>query len=222
MLDLSSKRTRLQIKPKQCLYPTSCTLYCSSLSTTFKKPFIAASLAIMALLLSSCQHRLDKAVDPYQPKYRSSEASKLRFHNVRSIFYDVEVIKENKMKLHRLKSRVENKAKPILNLAIVNNWMYNEAFVVVEPNAWFPKPDSIVVRWQLPDSKVQGQYEYVNATKDGHFTFASELHRGILRGYKMQVQNKEGAWVSFMPPGSDERDVFRVTMIDFYRLVDLD
>lgn len=173
-------------------------------------------------LLGACQHKLNKEVDPYSPKYASSEASKLRFRNVRSLFYDKEEIAQNRMKLLRLKDRYQGHDRPVLNLAIVNNWMYDEAFVLVEPNAWFPDPDSIVVHWSKNEGKVRGRYVYRKSNKDAHFTFASEVYRGVLRGYQLEVADASGKRHVLMGGRNQDRAVFRKTMTDFYRLVDLD
>lgn len=184
------------------------------------RKFILTS--ILTIALYSCgQHTIDKEVDVYTPRYQSSDASKLRFKNVRSIFYDQEQIPQNKMKILRLKSRPQNPDIPLIHIAIVNNWLYDEAFVLVEPNAWFGQRDTITVKWNMPDSNIKGRYILHGKGKDEMFTFAGQIHQGIIKGYTFLVQDQKGKWIPFLEDGNS-REAIRKTMIDFYRLVDLD
>lgn len=177
---------------------------------------------ILLVAANSCQHKLDKKVDVFAPKYQSDEGSKLRFHNVRSLFYDIEENPNNKMKVMRMKGRQWINDKPQLWPVLVNNFLYDEAFVFLESTAWFSNPDSIVVFWEKPGTDLKGRYTYIKGGKDAYFTFCGQLHDGIIKGYSFRVSNQEGKNEELFPVGNNNREIFRKTMIDFYRLVNLD
>jgi hypothetical protein len=105
-------------------------------------------------------------------------------------------------------------------VALVNNWLHDEAYVIVEPNGYFDNMSSIEVEWQDDVSKQSGVYRFGYGPKDTHFKFASEIYQSILAKHKLQVLNGDKQWVDLFQSDAD-RDNFRKTMKDYYRLVNL-
>lgn len=177
-------------------------------------------LFIVAIFLSACNLTPEKRVDQNQAKFSTTADSRLFFKNVRQIYYDREIPKNTKLEVYRFGKRSLASDKPVINIALVNNWMYDEAYVIMEPNGYFDNMSSIEVEWQDTVSKQSGVYRFTYGPKDTHFTFASEIYQSVLAGHKLQVLNEDKQWVNLFQTETD-RDNFRKTMKDFYRLVNL-
>jgi hypothetical protein len=177
-------------------------------------------LFIVALLLYACQLSPEKRVDQNQAKFSTTADSRLFFKNVRQIYYDREIPENTKLEVYRFGKRSLTPDKPVINVALVNNWLHDEAYVIVEPNGYFDNMSSIEVEWQDDVSRQSGVYRFTYGPKDTHFKFASEIYQSVLAKHKLQVLNPDKQWVDLFQTDVD-RDNFRKTMKDFYRLVNL-
>lgn len=153
------------------------------------------------------------------PKYTTSDASELFFKNVRSIFYEKTSMDEAKLDVYRIKERVEAEDEPVLNLSIVVNWRFDEAYVLTEPNAFLRQMDTIKVVWKDTSRNESGIYAFSQGSKDAHFRFATQLYRSIGAEHQLRLL-MEDQEVSFLDK-RDTREPFRKTMVDYFRLVDL-
>jgi hypothetical protein len=178
------------------------------------------ALIIVALVVCSCNLTPEKKVDQNEAKFSTSTDSRLFFKNVRQIYYDLEIPENTKLEVYRFGKRNLTPDKPILNVALVNNWLHDQAYVIVEPNAYFDNMSSIEVEWQDDVSKQSGVYRFNFGPKDTHFKFASEIYQSILAKHKLLVFNSDKQWVDLFQSETD-RDNFRKTMKDYYRLVNL-
>jgi len=177
-------------------------------------------LFIVALLIVACNVTPEKRVDQNQAKFRTSADSRLFFKNVRQIYYEHEVPANTKLEVYRFGKRNLAADKPVINVALVNNWLYDEAYVIIEPSAYFDNMSSIEVEWQDAVSKQSGVYRFNFGPKDNHFKFASEIYQSVLAKHKLLVYTPDKQWVELFQSEAD-RDNFRKTMKDFYRLVNL-
>ena len=177
-------------------------------------------LVIVAFLLFACNVSPDKKVDQNQAKFSTSADSRLFFKNVRQIYYDREIPENTKLEVYRFGKRNLAIDKPVLNLALVNNWLHDEAYVIIEPSAFFDNMSSIEVEWQDVDRKQSGVYRFTFGPKDNHFKFASEIYQSVMAKHKLLVYTEDKQWIELFQTET-ERDNFRKTMKDFYRLVNL-
>lgn len=179
-------------------------------------------LLFLTLLAGLLACNLDKntQIDETQAKFTTSDASELFFKNVRQIRYDQQEMAEAKLNVFRWGDRSEADDYPVLNLAIVINWRYDEAYLLVEPNTYLQGLDSIQVTWQDSVSQQKGEYVWTGGNKESQFTFASQLYRSIQQGHRLYIKNPLGEEEEVLAT-YDDREAFRVTMFDYYRLVDL-
>lgn len=178
-------------------------------------------LLFLVALASLAACNLDKGtpVDEKKAKFTTSDPSELFFKNVRQIYYDQEEMAAAKLNVFRLGDRSRAEDYPVINLAIASNWRYDEAYLLVEPNAYLENMDSLRVTWKSPDQQT-GTYRWARGNKEAQFTFASQLYRSIQRGQQLYVTNAQGKQEKLLDR-YDDREAFRKTMFDYYRLVDL-
>ena len=90
--------------------------------------------ALLALaILVSCNPDKKKEVDQTTISFDTNDASKLFFKNIRQSYYDQQIMEEAKLEIYRLKKRNQSSDQPVINLAIVNNWRYDQAYLLLEP-----------------------------------------------------------------------------------------
>jgi hypothetical protein len=177
-------------------------------------------LAVLALYFSACNPQAEKKVAREQAKYTTTADSKIYFKNVRQYYYDREVPPNTKLEVFRFSSRNKSAEQPVINVSIVNNWMYDEAYVLLEPGPYFEESDTITVLWTDAAETQSGEYAFTFGSKEMHFRFAAELYGSIQAGHSLQVRGKDGDWLPLFANRTDQ-DNFRKTMVDFYRLVNL-
>ena len=170
--------------------------------------------------LSACNLDKNTQIDETKAKFTTSDASELFFKNVRQVRYDHQEMSEAKLNVFRLGDRSVAEDYPVLNLAIVINWRYDEAYLTVEPNAYLQDMDSIQVTWQDTVGQQEGTYVWAGGNKEAQFAFASQLYRSIQRGHQLYIKNPQGEEEKLLNK-YDDREAFRITMFDYYRLVDL-
>lgn len=176
------------------------------------------SLALMLILLivSACNPDKNKKVDQATISFKTNDASKLFFKNLRQTYYDKEEMEASKLEVYRLKKRNTADEHPVINLAIVNNWRYDEAYLLLEPNS-FLQLSGLSVDWENAGTGEKGTTSFENGNKQSIVRFADELYSLIQQDSKLSVtiDNKS---VDILE-SSEDREAFRITMVDYYRLV---
>ncbi|MGD1842022.1 MAG: hypothetical protein ACFB0B_14170 [Thermonemataceae bacterium] len=179
--------------------------------------FVHYIYVLITVTLLACGIEKDKYINEDDPNFSTSDASRLFFKNTRQIYYDKQVIGKDRLELYRKKSRSDDEKRPHLNLILANNWMYDEAYIRFEPSPSFANPVQFEIIWKKDERS--GRYQLEDNSKESHYKLATLLYRGILKeqSFYLKQDDKE------IPILSDqkERDTFRITMIDFYRLVNV-
>lgn len=178
-------------------------------------------LFIVSLLLANCTAKSDKKIDKENIRFATSADSRLYFKNVRQIYYDRENQENTKLEIFRFAKRNKSTDSPIINVALVNNWRYDEAYVIIEPSAYLTDLNEIKVFWQdKSDTNANGTYQFAFGSKENHFRFATQLYESILARHVLLIEDTTGKPVKLFGTETD-RDNFRKTMADYYRLVNV-
>lgn len=188
----------------------------------FLRPWLLrwAAALLLGLGLLGCNPDKERPVDAEEPVFATTDRSRLFFKNVRMLFYEVE---EDSLRrdFFRLSDRVKDAPdRPVLNLCIVNDLLRDRAYVMLEPNEFFGTADSIVVYYRDKAQGSEGQYRYRQSNMMRQWQFATDLYNGILQGQEFYVRAPDGREVPFLQE-KREREAFRVTMVDYYRMVNI-
>lgn len=166
-------------------------------------------------MLFGCNPDKQTKVDQDKITFATDNASRLFFKNVRQIFYELEEMEEAKLKLYRYKKRDQSTDKPLINLAIVDNWRYDEAYLLLEPNVQLAGESELVVKWE--NTEGSGEINYRQGNKSEQVAFADQIYDRIQQGCTFSIQ-VNGTWGSFLA-SEKSKEAFRITMFDYYRLV---
>ena len=168
-------------------------------------------------LVCACGIEKDKVLAPDKPAFKTTDATRLFFKNTRQIYYDKEEIGRDRLEVYRKKDRNTDNTVYNLNILIGNNWMYDEAYIRFESNTPPMPMTELTIKWV--QEAEQGIYRLENNSKESHFALATQLYQAVLKKQSLfVVQDSKEIPVLHT---QDQRETFRVTMIDFYRLVGL-
>ncbi len=177
-------------------------------------------LIIFSIGMVACNPDKERKVNDTEAKFTTSDASELFFKNVRQGYYDKETMDAAKLDIYRISERNQAEDQPVLNLAIVINWRYDEAYVLTEPNTYLQQQDTLKIYWQDTVQQQQGVHKYLPGNKDKHYQFASKVYNSLQDKQRLYVMSPEGEKIPILAQRK-EREAFRKTMMDYYRLVDL-
>lgn len=170
----------------------------------------------MSLLVFSCNPSKYTHINPDEVTFKTDEASKLFFKNVRKNYYDLEELPEAKLEVYRFKKRLLSEEKPLLDIALVNNWRYDEAYILIEPNAAAGVLNDLYLRWTNDQTQEQGELRFEGGNKKAHLLFAGKVYDLLLRNCRLEL-NKQEQWLPILTD-QKEKEAFRITMFDYYRL----
>jgi hypothetical protein len=170
---------------------------------------------LLLVLLFSCSLDKGKEVNRSKLTFKTGSDTQLFFKNVRQSYYDVEENKAAGLNVFRFSDRSIANENPIINLAIVVNYRQDEAYLLLEPNE-FVGYEGILIRATDDKSNAEYEYQLSDMSKVEMLDFAADMYDAILAGYVFQIKiNGE-----MLPLLIDqkEREAFRITVSDYYRL----
>jgi len=170
----------------------------------------------LVVFISACRIDGNDTVGQEELNFSTTDDSEIFFKNVRQLYYDLEEIQAANLNVFRIKERSVSEDYPVINLAIVWNWLKDEAYILIEPNEILIEEDPLVVHWRSPVSGEEGIIEYSQGNTMAQLTFANELYNGILNNYTFEIISN-GLSEPLLKANKD-REAFRKTMADYFRL----
>ncbi|MFT7055159.1 MAG: hypothetical protein ACJAR3_000786 [Roseivirga sp.] len=171
---------------------------------------------IIALAFFSCNPDKNTQIDQSTVTFKTSSSSKLYFKNIRQSYYDFEEMEVAKLEIFRLKKREQTEERPVINISIVNNWRYDEAYILLEPNALIQQ-NSLKLRWTNNESMESDTISFAQGNKSEILKFADLVYQQIQNKSSFEIESNS-IWLPFMDE-TPEREAFRITMFDYYKLV---
>ncbi|MEM8569216.1 MAG: hypothetical protein AAGF85_22370, partial [Bacteroidota bacterium] len=162
---------------------------------------------IFLLLLFGCNVNSGKKVTLENFEFKTGDDTELFFKNVRQSYYDLEENEAAKFNLFRLSDRVINDTLPILNLAIVINYLQDEAYLFLEPNKVLSQYDPLTIKWRNAEDGISGEFILESRNREGMLRFADKMYKGILAGYDFTLSDQQELLST-----QSEIDAFRITM----------
>ncbi|MCU0419023.1 MAG: hypothetical protein MUC38_05135 [Cyclobacteriaceae bacterium] len=164
-----------------------------------------------ALMLGACTLDGNKKVDREKFQFKMGDDSELFFKNVRAIYYDRATAPDGKTEVYRFADRYTGQERPLITPAIVINWLEDEAYVLIENNEPLDAEPFLSVR--VNDSVTVDLRE---RGRERMLEFGSRIYEGIQKGQDIRVK-QDSVFVPLFATDND-REAFRVTLADYYRL----
>lgn len=170
-------------------------------------------------LFSACRHSSGSSSQEKKVDFSTSDASELFFNNVRQIYYDLEEQENTKLKVYRIKTRSKDESHPAINLALVNNWRYDEAYLLIEPVGVLKQKNEIEIQWHSSNSEKSGSYAFKlrGSNKQEHVKFAGHIYESLRQNHQLHYLHRGESLPILHTPR--EKESFRVSIEDYYRLI---
>lgn len=180
------------------------------------------NLCFLLLLLSLIACDADRRKRERRPdlRFRTRDDAELFFKNLRRNEYDHEDLAPAKLDIFRHRKRSQQASYPLLIPALVINWRYDEAYLILEANEALGNERPLIVEWRDSLQQQSGRYALDSNNKMEQLTFANQLYKGLRGGQKLYLVTDSAA-VPFLNMPVDKR-VFRITLADYYRLTGTD
>ncbi len=178
------------------------------------KPFLIGQLVII-LLLAGCKIDQDKKVDRSKFQFEIGDDSELFFRNVRQIFYD-RSSPDGTWQAYRFSDRHLGNERPVILPIIVINWLKDEAYLLIDTNELLSEEGYLEVIISDFSTSKSDTIILNHRGRERMLEFGSQLYEAIQANQKIEVRSK-GKFLPVLHEGID-RETFRVTMSDYYRL----
>lgn len=173
-------------------------------------------LSFLLLFLFACDADTRKRANPETLHFRTTDDAELFFKNLRRTEYDYQNLKAARLDIFRHEKRSQEALYPLMIPALVVNWRYDEAYIILEGNEWVGEIRPLVVQWRDSLPQQEGRYILASNNKLEQLRFAGELYEGILDGKQFFLE-RDSVLLPFLDKPLDRR-IFRTTMFDYYRL----
>lgn len=186
-----------------------------------KKIVLIISLIIN---LIACQPYKDVVIDPYAPRFVTYDQTRMYFKNVRASYYSAAKITQTKLS-NDLNILIYNKAiqdstQAVLQLHLVLNDKNENAYIMLAPNVFFEGYQHFKIFWKNKEAGLHNVIGYKQGGMSEQFYVATKIYNLLNQddiSFEIEIGNKKLPFLDTI----EERNAFRVTMIDYYRLVTL-
>ena len=183
--------------------------------------FYTFLILIISIFLFSCNPDKEKRVSPTVAKNSTTYNSVLFFKNMRSLDYDKKDEPKLKREIYVHEDANQDSLVPVLNLTIVYLWDKDKAYIITDPNKYIEnyfdesENDTLKIRWKNPKTNAQGTIFYMAGHVDTQYEFATRIYNSLLDKHELYMLPDEIPILQ----SNKERETFRITMMDYYRLV---
>lgn len=179
------------------------------------KLFVAVPI-LLALLLSFFNDR--RATNRGERDESSiSDASRLYFKNVRSAYYDREVRRDANMELYRIGNRIKDTTANTLNSALIINKVKDAAYLYLEPQGKLKEVNPLPIRWIAANGDTT-ETSFAQGDRISHLHFVDKIYPQLKDPIRVEA-NIGSEWVPILS-SEEERKSLRITVTDFYRLLE--
>jgi len=169
------------------------------------------SVCILFLLLSSCSYK--KPHSSGQRPFSVKPDRVLFFKNVRQIYYENEEQKATGLILYRHHQRCKDPKKTCLSLAIVHNWRYEEAYLLIELNDQMVR--NLQLNFKTKDTKDSVKIEQIK--KEEYLAIAQKIKVLILQNAEIGIVDSEKTAPALTT--EKEKDIYLTILQDYLDLV---
>jgi len=187
---------------------------------TLKRVFIAWFVFMVVILAFTMPE--SRPIDLDEVSFHTTESSELYFKNVRSFFYEIWDDPKSGFVHYRIKSRNGDSLVPSINFMILNNWRFDEAYVMAEGNGALSTLEGLTLSIVTPEDS--STFTFDRFTNYEHWMTAGRVYMALrddrsrfwLSGPQGNALGREALKIY---TESEERKSLRKTLGDYFKLV---
>ena len=151
-------------------------------------------------------------------RFRTTPPSLLYFKNMRSTQYTMEEQPKSRIELYQRNQYEPVVQRPVLYPVIANNWLEDEAYLFLRPNAWkagFLSPLTLSQDSSWSAEAIQLQ----PPTPEQQYQLSMRLYESLKRGEMWYVAAADSTFAPLFEDGN-ERAYYLATVQDYLKLTD--
>ncbi|MEL6863492.1 MAG: hypothetical protein AAFP19_03690 [Bacteroidota bacterium] len=172
---------------------------------------------LLLFLLSACSSDQEQVQKGPKSPFQTTQPSVLYFKNMRSVNYK-QRRQEPKMDVYTFRQFTDTDSRPILYPLIVNNWLQDEAYLLIERNEFGAFADSLIVQWESPTDS-SGTFYLANTFKQQQYEFGLALYQRLKEDCSLKIKSSDGTYVPLFDQKED-RFHYATVVRDFLRLTE--
>jgi len=172
---------------------------------------------LLLLFLSSlgCSINTSEKVELEKLRFNYTDDAYIFFRNMRQTHYDLEVMEEGGWRIYRHEDRKTDTSDFYFNISLVVNWRVNRAYPIIEMSDDIEKKGLEII-WEAIESDESGIFVLGGEKRKDEMLFSSKLYNKMIDEVELFVTYKNEKQALFK--NIDQKEAFRVSMYDFYRL----
>ncbi len=177
-------------------------------------------LLFLFLIVVACERLPENTDRKPDPLFSTTAPSRLYFKNMRSFYYRQSTKPETKIDLYTLKKIPEKADRPLLIPIIADNWLQDEAYLLLEPNdhpAW--RADTLNIKWEDPKTGASGAIAMANPNILMQLDIAGFLEMHLNSGHRISFLSQNNDWQPLFTQREDISN-FLTTTKDYVRLTE--
>ena len=187
---------------------------------TLKRVFLAWFMVMVIVLAFTMPE--SRPIDLENVSFSTTESSELYFKNVRSYFYQILEDPKSGFIHYRIKSRNKDSLQPSINFLLLNNWRFDEAYVMAEGNEALSSLEGLTL--SIVTAEDSSAYIFHRYTNYEHWMMAGRVYMALrddntrfwLSGPQESSTGQKD--IEILIEG-DERKSLRKTLRDYFKLV---
>lgn len=176
-------------------------------------------LFFLVFVVLCCCNNPSKPAHSKKPRqqFRTTAPSRLYFKNMRSFYYEQSTESDTRIDLYTLKKFSAAGVRPLLVPVIADNWLEDEAYIILNDDNRNPINDSFRLRFEYNQ-----QVDTLILVKSDIFTqyqLAKTLYQRLKQGHKVSTYTSNKIWEPVFENQADKANFLKV-MNDYYQLIE--
>lgn len=173
----------------------------------------------LILILFSCKIDRKSVIDRDRLTYRFTDDDYLFFKNLRQIYYDHTSLADGRLEVYRHGDRPSDASVPFVYPCIVVNPSLGEAYILIEHSEALADEEVIAIIETSPSSSRPVEYSLAERGRDNMLEFATKIYEGIMADVTIEIRRGKAFYPLFR--NDEEKEAFRRTLADYYRLTNV-
>jgi hypothetical protein len=134
---------------------------------------------------------------------------------MRQSSYDLEVMEDGGWRIYRHEDRLTDTSDFYFNISLVVNWRVSRVYPIIEMTKSIEK-DGFQVVWEAIETDDKGIISLEGNQRRNEMIFSTKLYNKMIDEVQLYVIYKNKKLPLFV--SSDQKEAFRVSLYDFYRM----
>ena len=167
-------------------------------------------------LIVSCSS--EKSPNKQGSEFHTTPPSLLYFKNIRSTSYTQTEQANTRVELFQLKKLDLNTNRPIIYPVIANNWLAEEAYLLIKTNDYVNGFKEITIEWE--ESNESQSLSMGTPNFKNQYQFGLTIYELLNKGVDIRTRDELGNLVNLFDNYGD-KSAFQTTMNDYLKLIEM-